>query len=257
LGPVGAALSVADADRLTAFYSYPESYPDTAPGDPRGCWVRANMITSLDGTATADGRSGGLGGAGDRALFALLRAAADVILVGAATVRTENYSGAQPTAAQRQARTSRGQAEVPPIAVVTRSGDLDPGSRLFTRTTVPPLIFTAASGAATVRRRLGSAAEVLDASGANPDSVDPAVVLRILSERGLWRVLAEGGPTLLSQLLAAGLLDELCLTVAPVLVGGTGPRIVDGPHRVHQRMRRTHVLADDDGYLYTRYVKGD
>ncbi|MGV0834672.1 pyrimidine reductase family protein [Mycolicibacterium thermoresistibile] len=248
LGPVGEALSVADEDRLTAFYTYPD--------DLRRCWVRANMIASLDGGATADGKTGAMGGPGDRALFALLRASADVILVGAATVRIENYSGAQLTVAQRQARQRDGQAEVPPIAVVTRSGDLDPDARLFTRTEVPPLIVTCATNAAAVRRRLGTAAEVLDGSGADPDSVDPAVMLRQLADRQLLRVLTEGGPAVLSQLLEHELLDELCLTVAPILLGGTAPRIVSGTEQVHLRMRRTHVLTDDDGYLYTRYVKG-
>ena len=84
------------------------------------------MIASLDGGATDDGKAGGLAGAGDRALFALMRHAADVIVVGAATVRVENYSGAQVSVAQRHARQRRGQAEVPPIAVVTQTGDLDP-----------------------------------------------------------------------------------------------------------------------------------
>ena len=71
-----------------------------------------------------------------------MRHLADVILVGAATVRIENYSGAQLPVTARQARQRRGQAEVPPIAVITRSGDLDPSALLFTRTEVPPLILT-------------------------------------------------------------------------------------------------------------------
>ena len=240
--------TVVDDGGLTELYAYPD--------DLQSCWVRGNMITSLDGGATDDGKAGGLAGAGDRAVFSLMRHAADVILVGASTVRVENYSGAQLPVPARQARQRRGQAEVPPIAVITRSGDLDPSALLFTRTEVPPLILTAARTFEDTRQRLGSVAEVIDASGSDPDSADTATVLRILAERGLFRVLTEGGPLILGNLIKNGLLDELCLTVAPILVGGAAKRIVTGLGDVHTGMRRTHVLTDDDGYLYTRYVKG-
>jgi riboflavin biosynthesis pyrimidine reductase len=237
-----------DESRLTDFYAYPDNL--------QSCWVRGNMIASLDGGATDDGKAGGLAGAGDRALFALMRNAADVILVGAATVRIENYSGAQLSVAQRQARQRGGQAEVPPIAVVTQRGDLDPTARLFTRTEVPPMILTCSRSVDETRQRLGSVAEVIDASGRNPDSVDGATALKILAERKLFRVLTEGGPVFLSLLIENELLDELCLTVAPILVGGVARQIATGPSQVHTKMRRTHLLTDDEGYLYTRYVRG-
>ncbi|MDT5333135.1 MAG: hypothetical protein QOF31_4432 [Mycobacterium sp.] len=245
---LGAAESI-DVGRLAEFYTYPD--------DLQSCWVRGNMIASLDGGATDDGKAGGLAGTGDRAVFSLMRHAADVILVGAATVRIENYSGAQLPVAARQARQRRGQAEVPPIAVVTRSGDLDPSALLFTRTEVPPLILTSARTFEDTRRRLGAVAEVIDASGTDPNSADPAVVLKVLAERGLFRVLTEGGPLVLGSLIENGLMDELCLTVAPILVGGASKRIVTGLGHVHTTMRRAHLLADDDGYLYTRYVRAD
>jgi riboflavin biosynthesis pyrimidine reductase len=245
----GSPIDTADDVRLIDFYTYPE--------DLRACWVRGNMIVSLDGGATDDGKAGGLAGRGDRAVFSLMRHAADVILVGASTVRIENYSGAQLPVAARQARQRRGQAEVPPIAVVTRSGDLDPSALLFTRTEVPPLILTSARTVEDTRSRLGAVAEVIDASGADPNSADPAVILTVLGERGLVRVLTEGGPLFLGSLIENGLMDELCLTVAPILVGGASKRIVTGLGHVHTKMRRAHLLADDDGYLYTRYVRAD
>ncbi len=237
-----------DDGRLAELYSYPQ--------DLQTCWVRGNMIASLDGGATEDGKAGGLAGPGDRALFALMRDQADVILVGAATVRIENYSGAQLSVAQRQARQRRGQAEVPPIAVITQSADLDVNAKLFTRTEVPPLILTCTHTVDGARRRLGSAAEVIDASGRDGGSVDPATVLKILAERKLLRVLTEGGPQFLSLLIESDLLDELCLTIAPILVGGVARRIATGPGQVHTRLRRSHLLTDDEGYLYTRYVRG-
>jgi riboflavin biosynthesis pyrimidine reductase len=236
-----------DDGRLADLYDYPE--------DLQSCWVRGNMIASLDGGATDDGKAGGLAGAGDRALFKLMRHAADVILVGAATVRIENYSGAQLSVAARQERQRRGQAEVPPIAVITRSGNIDPSARLFTRTEVPPLILTTSRFHDDTHRRLGSVAEVIDASGQVPDSVDAATVLKLLADRGLYRVLTEGGPLFLGTLIEDGLLDELCLTIAPIMVGGGAKRIVSGLGNVHAKMRRAHLLTDDDGYLYSRYVR--
>ncbi|MFN6542264.1 pyrimidine reductase family protein [Mycolicibacterium nivoides] len=234
--------------QLAQYYAYPD--------DLQRCWVRGNMISSLDGGATEDGKSGGLGGPGDRAVFNLMRHAADVILMGAATVRIENYSGVQLSVAQRQERQRRGQAEVPPIAVITASAELDHDSKFFTRTEVAPLILTATETVSDARHRLGTLAEVLDASGADPTRVDPAVALRILAERKLFRVLTEGGPSLLSLLIENDLLDELCLTVAPILLGGVARRIATGPGQAHTRMRPSHLLTDDEGYLYTRYVRG-
>jgi riboflavin biosynthesis pyrimidine reductase len=236
-----------DDGALTQLYAYPD--------DLHTCWMRASMIASIDGGATDDGKSGGLGGAGDRAVFAHMRQLADVILVGAGTVRIENYSGAQFNPAQRQARQRRGQAEVPPIAVITNSGELDHDAKLFTRTEVPPLILTSSDSVADTRRRLGSVAEVIDASAAHSDRVDSTAVRNILSEHGLFRVLSEGGPSLVGTLIADGLLDELCVTVAPVLVGGAARRIATGVDEAHLAMRRSHVLTDDAGYLYMRYVR--
>ncbi|WP_073695570.1 pyrimidine reductase family protein [Mycobacterium sp. ST-F2] len=236
-----------DESLLTPLYAYPD--PLDRP------WVRANMITSLDGGATDDGTSGGLAGPGDRALFGLMRQHADVILVGAATVRIENYSGAQMSAAQRQARQLRGQAEVPPIAVITHSADIPHDAKLFTRTEVPPLILTSRDSIDDTCRRFIGLAEVIDASGAAPDRVDPRAVLRIFAERGLLRVLTEGGPSLLNMLIEDDLIDEMCVTIAPVLVGGQARRIASGPGQAHTRLRRSHVLTDTAGYLYTRYVR--
>lgn len=237
-----------DETRLSDFYAYPD--------DPRSCWVRGNMIASLDGGATADGKSGGLGGPGDRAVFAHMRQLADVVLVGAGTVRAENYSGAQFSPAQRQARQRRGQAEVPPIAVLTNSASLDHDAKLFTRTEVPPLILTGSDAVADATNRLGAVAEIIDASGPRPDQADAAAALAALARRGLFRVLVEGGPGILGLLIEQDLLDELCVTIAPLLVGGAAGRIAAGSGQVHTPLRRSHLLTDGAGYLYARYVRG-
>ena len=234
-----------DDDLLRDLYAYPDS----------GRTVRGNAIVSLDGGATTAGTSGGLGGPGDRQLFGVLRELADVIVVGAGTARDENYGGVRMTVPQRQRRLQRGRSEVPPIALVTRTGVLEHELPVLADTEIPPLVLTCANAAGDARTRLESAAEVLDCSGADPNRVDLSRALDLLAGRGMSRVLCEGGPSLLGAFIAGGLLDELCLTTAPLMVGGAAVRIATGPDDVLERMRRAHVLTDDDGYLYSRYTR--
>ncbi|OBK94384.1 hypothetical protein A5645_16640 [Mycobacterium asiaticum] len=233
---------------LHQFYGYPPKLT--------GSWVRANFIASLDGGSTVKGLSGALAGPGDRTVFVVLRELADVIVVGAGTVRSEGYSGVQLSSAQREDRRSRNQSEIPPLAVVTRSGHLDRDLAVFTRTEVPPLVLTCTSAAEAARRELdGVTAEVIDCSGNDPHEVDVSAVVTKLQTRGLRRVLTEGGPTLLGAFIEADLLDELCLTIAPLLVGGSAHRIASGTAQLQTRMRCGHVITDEAGYLYTRYSR--
>ncbi|MCA2265152.1 hypothetical protein A5626_01565 [Mycobacterium marseillense] len=235
-----------DDGELPRMYGYPEH---------DATWVRANFITSVDGGATSGGSSGAMGGPGDRFVFNLLRELADVIVVGAGTVRIEGYSGAQLSVAQRQHRQARGQSEVPPLAIVTKSGHLNRDMAVFTRTEVPPLVLTCAAAAAQTRRLLSGVCEVIDCSGGDPEKVDEATLLAMLGARGLSRILTEGGPMLLGSLIERDMLDELCLTIAPYIVGGQARRIAGGPGQLLTGMRCAHVLTDDAGYLYTRYVR--
>ncbi|MDT7579181.1 MAG: hypothetical protein QOK35_445 [Pseudonocardiales bacterium] len=216
-----------DDDALAAHYAWPD-----APS------VRVNFVSSLDGAVTVDGRSGGLGTAADKAVFGLLRELADVVLVGAGTVRAENYGGAR--------RPTRGRTTPPPIAVVTGSADLDPGSRLFTDTVVPPLVLTVGSAPAARRAALAAAGgEVVVLPGLTPDAL-----LAELVGRGLHRVLCEGGPSLFGALLAADAVDELCLTVSPLLAGGDAGRIAHGPPGTPARpMTLDGVLHAEDALL--------
>ncbi|OBK49596.1 pyrimidine reductase family protein [Mycobacterium kubicae] len=243
---LGSGREVGDGE-LARLYDYPARHD--------GTWVRANFIASLDGGATVDGTSGAMGDAADRLIFNTLRGLADVIVVGAGTVRTEGYSGAHLGVVERQQRQARQQPEVPPLAIVTKTGLLDRDLPGFTRTEVPPLVLTCTAALAETRRRLGGSAEAIDCSGDDPGRVDERLVLSTLERRGLRRVLTEGGPMLLGALVDRDLLDELCLTVAPCLVGGRSRRIVTGSGQLMTRMRCAHVLTNDAGYLYTRYVK--
>jgi riboflavin biosynthesis pyrimidine reductase len=251
--PGGPPLTLLGSDRqldegdLPQLYGYPE--------DHDGVWVRSNFITSLDGGATADGTSGTMAGPGDKLIFNQLRVLSDVILVGAGTVRIEGYSGAKISVAQRQQRQARNQTEVPPIAIVTKSGALDRDLGVFTKTEVPPLVLTAAAVADETRHRLAGLADIIDCSADDPAQVDEAVVLAKLAARGLTRILTEGGPMLHGSFIDRGLLDELCLTIAPFVVGGLARRIATGPGQVLTRMRCAHMLTDDAGYLYARYTK--
>ena len=233
-------------DELPGLYEYP---------DHDGVWLRANFITSADGGATADGTSGTLAGPGDRLVFNLLRELADVVLVGAGTVRMEGYSGAHLGVVERQRRQARGQSEIPPLAIVTKSGRLDREMAVFTRTEVPPLVLTCTKAADATRHLLAGLADVIDCSAGDATTVDEATVLTNLQVRGMRRILTEGGPTLLGAFVQRGLLDELCLTIAPCLVGGLARRIATGSGQVLTPMRCAHVVTDDAGYLYTRYVR--
>ena len=141
--------------------------------------------------------------------------------------------------------------------MVTASGALDPNSRLFELTETPPLVFTTNASAVATRDRLHDQADVVDASSADPIRVDPAAVLAELARRGLYRVLCEGGPTLLGDIVALNLLDELALTVAPMLVAGSPPRVVSSASPVSTELRTEHILTDDRGYLYLRYTRRD
>src|SRR6516165_1903250 len=134
-----------DDGELPQLYGYPEG---------AGRWVRANFIGSVDGGATADGKSGGMAGPGDRLIFHLLRELADVIVVGAGTVRAEGYSGAHLGVAQRQGRQARGQSEVPRLAFVTKPGPFARNMPVFPRPGVPPLVLTSRAAAAGTAHRL-------------------------------------------------------------------------------------------------------
>ena len=243
---LGSVREVGDGE-LPELYKYPDAVGRS--------WVRANFITSLDGAASVDGTTGALGGPGDRAVYDLLRTLADVIVVGAGTVRAESYGGARLSARDRQQRQARSQSEVPQIAIVTSAGRLENDMPVFTHTEVAPLVLTCTSVADATRNRLSGLADVIDCSGDDADRVDPSALLAVLAARGLTRVLTEGGPTLLSAFVDDDLLDELCLTIAPGVVGGTGPRITAGPGQAFTSMRCAHVLTDESGYLYTRYVR--
>lgn len=232
-------------DDLARLYGYPEGLDRP--------WVQVNFTSSADGAATLDARSEGLSSPGDKRVFLLGRALADVVLVGAGTARAEGYRGARTNAEREQLRARLGLAPVPPIAVVTRYANLDPASPLFTDTRVPPIIVT--TSAAPEERRTALAESGADVVLAGAEEVDLGLALKELDERGLRRVDCEGGPTLFGDLLAADLVDQLCLTIAPLLAGPGAGRITAGRPSPAPRNLELASILYDDGFSLLRYRK--
>jgi riboflavin biosynthesis pyrimidine reductase len=241
-------LAQLDDEDLARLYAYP-AQPDRA-------WVRANFVSTLDGSATGpDGRTGSINTESDVRVFAALRALSDVVLVGAGTVRAEGYRAVQVRESWRRVRASLGLAPVPTLAVVTRSLAL-PDALLDPPDGAGPVLVVTVADVDTDRRgeiesRLGPGSVLT----VGEQTVEVQRLVDELSARGLPRVLCEGGPALLSELAAEDLLDELCLTLTPVLVGGTGPRIAHGlPMAV--TMRLEHLIETQD-VLLTRWMRPD
>jgi riboflavin biosynthesis pyrimidine reductase len=246
--PTGAAIAA-----LAALYAYPDPPVRAAP------WVRANMVASVDGAGSLDARSGGLSGDADRTLFKVLRSLADVIVAGAGTARAERYRPVRDGEVWPPLR--QGRTPTPPIAVITRGLSISADD---------PLLTSAPEGARTIvlttkaapPARLAAVARHADVAVAGRDEVSPADAVAALAERGHRRILIEGGPKLLGQFVAAGLLDELCLTISPLLEGGSAGRIMATPPMVEPgrdddvaaaELSLGHVL-EDHGFLFCRYL---
>lgn len=202
------------------------------PEDP--C-LRVNFVSSLDGAASLEGRSGGLGGTADKAVFSHLRATCDVIIVGAATASAERY----------------GPARVP-VAVVSANLSQSADERLFRPGpgTATPMVLTCAAAPPERRAALARVAEVVDCGH---EEVDLRLLVAELGGRGLRRLLCEGGPRLFAALLAAGAVDELCLTVAPLLAAGDAPRITCGPPLPVPTGASLLSALEDESALLLRY----
>jgi riboflavin biosynthesis pyrimidine reductase len=185
-------------DRLRSLY-----------GPPRLPWLRVNMISTLDGAATgAGGKSGDINNSADKRVFDTLRALADVIVVGAGTARIEEYGVASA-----------------PIAVVSRRAEIPAGLREAPTGKVILVTCARADGLPTSREMLGEDQVIV----VGDDAVDLRRMRAELVDRGFQNLHSEGGPHLLADLLASGVVDELCVSVVPHLVSGPYPRIAVGP----------------------------
>lgn len=189
-------------------------------------WLRVNFVSSLDGAATHNGRSDGLGDTADRRIFDLLRYEADVVLVGAGTLRDEGYGGFRVSDQAVSWRTDAGLPPHPILATVSGSLSLDPASPLFADAPVRPIVYTVASAPADRRAALDRVADVVEVGETDVDFVR---LREDLASRGLHRIHSEGGPGVFGSLLVAGAVDALHLTLAPSVESGDARRITHGP----------------------------
>lgn len=227
-----------------------DAYDEVRPSPEGRPWVIVDMIASIDGATAVAGRSGGLGGAADKAVFRALRAVPDVVLVGAATARIENYGALALDDEVRARREARGQAPVPRLALVSGTADLDPDAPMFAEAGQRPIVLTTEASRAAHAERFAGRAELV---AAGTDAVDLAVGLALLHEAGADVVLVEGGPSLNGQLVEAGLVDEWCQSIAPLLVAGDSTRVAHGgasPAGVEPTRLALHRLLEQDGYLF-------
>ncbi|MEX2549786.1 MAG: dihydrofolate reductase family protein [Nitriliruptoraceae bacterium] len=208
------------------------------------------MVSSVDGAVAVDGLSGGLGGEADRRSLSRLRASNDVSLVGAGTIRDEGYRPLTGSTARREDRAARGLRPAPRLAIVTGSGQLDPDLAVFDDPDEPPLILTGGAADGDALAAIADRAEVHVVT--DGPTLEASALVEALGRLGLPRVLCEGGPRLNQLLLAAGVVDEVFLTLAPLMVGGAAPRIVAGQEEVATPLTLTSV-HEHEGELLLRY----
>lgn len=223
-----------------------------APADRSIARVRANAVSSVDGSATVDGLSGGLGGPADLVVFDLLRRLSDVVVVGAGTARDEGYGPLVLSDDAVSWREGHDLAPHPVLALVSASLRLDPSDPIVADAPVRPIVVTTESSDREARVRLE---EVADVVTCGVDRVDPRLLVSALVARGLRQIHTEGGPSLLGDVIAADLLDEICVTVSPGLEGGGGPRIASNPESLDLRaLHLDHVLLSGD-MLLSKYSR--
>jgi riboflavin biosynthesis pyrimidine reductase len=211
----------------------------------------ANMVGGLDGSAAIAGRVAALSDETDARLFLLMRTLADVVMVGAATVRAEGYGAIRLGEEHARKRRDAGRLAHPRLAIVSRTLDLDWSAKAFADAPSGsrPLLITCRTVDAV---RLQQARDVAEVIVAGEDRVEPTSALAQLADLGHRIVLCEGGPSWLGQLVATGNLDELCLTIAPVMGGDLLPISIAPPGADLVGWRLRHVLAHEDT-LFLRY----
>ena len=214
-------------------------------------WVLVDMVTSVDGRIALGGRVGELSTPPDKVLFRHLRSLADAVLVGARTVRSEKYGPMRCDDGERARRVSRAQAPDPRLCIVSRSLELDPKSRVFDEAGPLPVVFTCASSPTERREELAQVAHV---EVVGNDSVDLDAALQMLRAWGSELVVCEGGAVINSELVESGLVDELCLTVSPILGGDPLGLLATRPHETRPlQLAWSHSVGNT---VFLRYLFG-
>lgn len=220
---------------------------------PEGLWLRTMMVMTLDGaTVGADGLSGSISGAADKRVFMETRRLADVVLVGAGTIRAERYTPMRARPEWQEDRAALGLAPAPQIIVVSGRLDLPWDEPMFSESALPVVVAT------TTRvdpERLERARRHVEVLQLGEDSVDLRALVDVLQERGQRRINCEGGEALLDVLVRNDLVDEMDLTISPVLAGSGYLR---DPEREiappYPRFSLSHQFQDD-GFVFCRFVR--
>jgi riboflavin biosynthesis pyrimidine reductase len=214
--------------------------------------LRANFVSSLDGAVEIDGQSKALSSDSDSRVFSMVRRLADVVLVGAGTIRDEGYTPLRLSATAREWRKAAALAENPTLAIVSSRLELSPVNPVF-QSAVRPIVVTHAASPPDRREALGEVADLVVLGDAEVDL--PALVDE-LAAREMPQILCEGGPHLLGALTEANVVDELCLALAPLLAGPGAGRITAGPATTLTRqMKLRSTLSAEDDYLFFRYLR--
>ena len=212
-------------------------------------WVMFNMVESVDGATAVDGRASALNDEDDRALFLAMRAVADVVLVGAQTVRSENLGPIRMSAEMSRYRANAGMQGVPQMVILTLTLNLDPAARVFSDPDQRPTILT---GRHVDRERVDALSKCADI--VQIDNLDGNGIVSHFGPGGV--ILCEGGPIINSVLMTAGRVDEVNITVSPMLTLGESQRIGHGaPLQPPIDMRMDRIIRGDRS-LFLRYVQG-
>lgn len=220
-------------------------------GSDQRPFVRFNFVSSIDGSAQVDGRSAGLGSQADQRIFALLRRLADVIVVGAGTVRAEGYEGSLVSDEDREWRTSHGLRAHPTLAVISAGLHLEPSDEIFTQSPVPVIVFTSVELTDELIRSYGENVRLVQVEKRD-GGCDPAQIVAYLDEQALSFIHCEGGPRIFGQFASAGAVDSTCVSYSPVLVAGEGKRISEHEKETLQQFS-LHSLFEDDDMLFCDY----
>ena len=231
-----------DHDQLERLYGYPDSN-----------WLVVNFVSSLDGAVELNGRAVELSNQADQHVLRLGSDLADALLVGATTATVEKFRGQHPDEQTAQRRSRAGLSPVAPTVVVSTGRSLPADAPVITEALVPTIVLTSQRASQEARDGWSNAGAIVLTCG--EDEVDLARGIELLAQRGLRRIDCEGGPSLFGALLGAGLVDELRLTLSPVLVAGTASRIATGPVAIPATFTLSSALAEDDTLLL-RYLRG-